>query len=88
MRNLDSNLKKSYETEAGVLVESVEPLSEAQKRQLRPSDVILSVGDQPVTSVSQFEQSLKKKKPGDAVLMRVKGADKSTRFVAVEIPQK
>lgn len=88
VRNLDSNLKKSYETEAGVLVESVEPLSEAQKRQLRPSDVILSVGDQPVTSVSQFEQSLKKKKPGDAVLMRVKGADKSTRFVAVEIPQK
>ncbi|MBM4159488.1 MAG: Do family serine endopeptidase [Ignavibacteria bacterium] len=88
VRNLDSDLKKSYETESGVLVESVKPLSEAQKRQLRPNDVILSVGEQPVTSVSQFEQSLRKKNPGDAVLMRVKGADKSTRFVAVEIPQK
>jgi hypothetical protein len=38
--------------------------------------------------VAQFEQALKKKKPGDAVLMRVKGENKSVRFVAIEIPKK
>jgi serine protease Do len=88
VRDLDSKTKKDYDVENGVLVENVEPLSEAQKRRLLPNDVIVSVGDQSVSSVGQFEQVLKKKKPGDAVLMRVKGADKSMRFVAIEIPKK
>jgi S1-C subfamily serine protease len=80
--------RKEYDVEGGVLVESVEPLSEAQKRSLLPNDVIVSVGDQSVSSVAQFEQALKQKKPGDAVLMRVKGENKSVRFVAIEIPKK
>jgi serine protease Do len=88
IRNLDTKTKEKYDVENGVLVESVEPLSEADTRSLRPSDVIVSVGDQPVSSASQFEQILKRKKPGDAVLMRVKGADKTVRFVAIEVPGK
>jgi serine protease Do len=88
VRNLDSKTKKEYDVDGGVLVESVEPLSEAQKRLLAANDVIVSVGDQPVSSVSEFSRALKQKKPGDAVLMRVKGRDKSMRFVAIEIPKK
>ncbi len=88
VRNLDMKTRKEYDVEGGVLVESVEPLSEAQRRSLLPNDVIVSVGDQSVSSVAQFEQALKKKKPGDAVLMRVKGENKSVRFVAIEIPKK
>lgn len=86
--NLDAKTKKDYGVESGILVESVEPMSEAYNRFVQPADVIVSVGDQAVTSVSQFDKLLKGKKPGDAVLMRVKGKDKSTRFVAIEVPSK
>jgi serine protease Do len=88
VKNLDSKAKKDYGVDNGVMVTGVEPLSEANKRQLRTSDVIVSVGDQQVTSISEFEKLIKSKKAGDAVLMRVKGADKSMRFVAIQIPGK
>ncbi|OGU25075.1 MAG: hypothetical protein A2X66_00705 [Ignavibacteria bacterium GWA2_54_16] len=88
VKNLESKTKKQYGIEHGVLVESVDRLSEAGKRGVRASDVIVSVGEQTVTSVAQFDNLLKGKKPGEAVLMRVKGADKSTRFIAIEIPEK
>lgn len=85
IRNLDAKAKEAYDVEEGVLVESVEPFSEAQRRNLLPNDVILSVGDQSVGSVKELEGILKGKKPGDALLMRVKGENKTTRFVAIEI---
>lgn len=88
LRNIDGKVKKDYGVENGVLVESVEPFGEAAKRALRANDVVLSVGDQPVSSISQFEEILKKKRPGDAILMRVKREDKSVNFVAIEIPSK
>lgn len=88
VRNIDSQVKKEYDVESGVLVEAVEPFSEAAKRDLRENDVILSVGDQKVISAVELRDILDKRKPGDAVLMRVKSANKSTRFVAIEIPQK
>jgi serine protease Do len=88
VKNLDTKTKKDYGVESGIIVASVEPLSEANRRQIRASDVIISVGDQAVTSITQFEKLIKGRKAGDAVLMRVKGADKSMRFVAIEIPTK
>jgi serine protease Do len=88
VKNLDAKSKKDYGVESGIMVESVDPFSEANRRQLRATDVIVSVGDQPVTSISQFEKLIKTKKTGDALLMRVKGADKSMRFVAIEVPAK
>lgn len=88
VKNLDAKTKKDYGVDNGIIVESVEPLSEANKRQLHPADVIVSVGEQPVTSISQFDKLIKAKKAGDALLMRVKGADKTMRFVAIELPGK
>ena len=88
VKNLDAKTKKEYGVENGILVASVEPLSEANRRQVRVSDVIVSVGDQPVTSITQFEKMIKARKVGDALLMRVKGADKSMRFVAIEVQGK
>jgi serine protease Do len=88
VRNIDAKTKKDYAIENGIMVESVDPVSEADKRFLRPNDVIVSVGEQPISSVAQFDKLIKAKKPGDAVLMRVKGPDKSMRFVAIEIPGK
>jgi serine protease Do len=86
--NLDPKMKKEYGVTNGVLVESVEPMSESSKRFLAAGDVIVSVGDQNIASVAQFDKVLKGKKAGDAVLMRVKGKDKSMRFVAIEVPGK
>jgi serine protease Do len=88
VRNLDAKAKKQYGVESGVLVESVDQLSEAEKRGIRATDVIVSVGDQKISTVSQFNKLLKAKKEGEAVLMRVRGSDKSTRFVAIEMPGK
>jgi serine protease Do len=88
VKNLDAKTKKDYAVESGILIASVEPLGEASRRFLRASDVIVSVGDQALTSVTQFEKIIKAKKGGDALLMRVKGADKSMRFVAIEVPSK
>jgi len=88
VRNLDEKTKEKYDVESGALVQSVEPYGEAAGRYLQPNDVILSVGDQPVSSASQFEQILKRKKAGDALLLRVKAPDKTTRFVAIEVPGK
>jgi serine protease Do len=86
VRNLDDRMKKDYEVENGVYVEEVDSFTEAARRGLTAKDVILNAGDQTVTSAGQFEEIIKSKSPGDAVLLRVKGADKNIRFVAVEIP--
>jgi serine protease Do len=88
VRNLDAKVKKEYGVDNGVLVENVEPMSESNKRGLLASDVIVSVGDQNIVSVAQLDKVLKGKKAGDAVLMRVKGKDKSMRFIAIEVPGK
>jgi serine protease Do len=88
VKNLDAKAKKDYAVESGIMITSVEPLGEAGRRFLRASDVIVSVGDQAVSSVAQFEKIIKAKRGGDALLMRVKGADKSMRFVAIEVPAK
>ncbi|MGH2567651.1 MAG: PDZ domain-containing protein, partial [Bacteroidota bacterium] len=87
VRNIDAEIKKQYEVDSGVYVEEVDPFSEAAQRAVLPRDVILSVGDTPVSSAAQFEEVIKSKKSGDAVLLRVKRANKATAFVAIEIPK-
>ena len=88
IRNLDEKTKEKYDVQNGILVQSVDPFGEASSRNLRPSDVIMSVGDQAVSSTADFERILKRKKAGDAVLLRVKQADKAMKFVAIEVPGK
>lgn len=87
IRSLDSKLKKEYKVEKGVYIETVEPFSHAQERGLLKGDVILSLGKKDIASVDEFRSEFKKLKPGDAVMLRVKGADKKIRFVAIEVPQ-
>ena len=87
VKSLDGKTKKAYEIEKGVVVESVEPLGLAQERALVPGDVIVSVGDEQIASTSQFEKSIGKLAPGDAVMLRVRKANKTTRFVAIAIPK-
>lgn len=87
VKPLDSATKKSVGEDNGVVVDNVEPLGPANERGLTQGDVILSVGSQKVSNPEQFQSAIKKLKPGDAVMMRVKGADKRVRYVAVEMPK-
>jgi serine protease Do len=87
VRALDGTLKKKYEVDNGVLVEDVDLMSAAQERGLIKGDVIVAVGDKSVSSPDEFESEIKKLKPGDAVMLRVKGENKKTRFVAIEMPK-
>jgi serine protease Do len=87
VKSIDSKLKKRYEVEKGVLVSDIEDLGPAQERGLRKGDVVTDIGDQKISTPDQFEQSIKKLKPGDAVMMRVKGEDKKMRFVPIEMPK-
>jgi serine protease Do len=87
VKAIDAKTKKRYEVEKGVLVSDIEDLSPAQERGLKKGDVVMDVGDEKVTSPDQFEKSIKRLKPGDAVMLRVKGDDKKMRFVPIEIPK-
>ena len=87
VKGLDERARKTYDVERGVLVDAVEPLGPANTRGLLQGDVILSVGDRNVQSPDDFKEEVGRLKPGDAVMLRVKGADKRVRFVAVEKPR-
>ena len=87
VKAIDSRIKNRYEVEKGVLVSDIDDSSPAKERDLRKGDVVTDVGDQKIASPEQFEKAIKKLKPGDAVMLRVKGEDKKMRFVPIEIPK-
>jgi len=88
VRKADARLMKDREVNSSVLVAAVKTYSEAFSRGLRENDIILEADKKPVSTVSEFEKIVKSKKPGDALLLRVKGPQGSPRFVALMIPQK
>ena len=87
VRALDGKSKKKYDAENGVVVEDVDALSAAQERGLQKGDLIMAVGDKPVSSPTEFESEIKRLKPGDAIMLRVRGEDKRSRYVAIEMPK-
>jgi serine protease Do len=87
VKSIDSKTKRKYDVEKGVLVSDIDDLSPAQDRGLKKGDVVTEVGDQKVSTPDQFESAVKKLKPGDAVMLRVKGEDKKMRFVPIEMPK-
>jgi len=87
VKSMDSATKKSVDEESGVVIDNVDPLGPANERGLTHGDVILSVGTQKVANPEQFQTAIKKLKPGDAIMMRVKGPDKKMRYVAIEMPK-
>lgn len=72
------------EDDTGVMVTDVDPNGQAAERGLQPGDVILSVGDDAVTSPADVEKMVENAKEGGmkAVLLRVKTGEQ-TRFVAL-----
>ena len=68
----------------GVMVTDVDPNGQAAERGLQPGDVIIAVGNDPVTSPAEVEKMMETAKDGGlkAVLLRVKSGEQ-TRFVAL-----
>ncbi|MFN3345277.1 MAG: PDZ domain-containing protein, partial [Chloroherpetonaceae bacterium] len=58
---------------------------QAATRGIMKGDVILEVNGDKVRSVSEFKSAIAKVKNGEAALLRIRRADKSTQFVAIEM---
>lgn len=87
IRKSDARTMKERDVTSSVIVANVKSYSEAFNRGLREGDIILEADKKPVGTVNDLEKIVKAKKQGDALLMRVKGAQGGLRFVAVNIPE-
>lgn len=87
VKRADAKLMKDREVNSSVLVANVKSYSEAFNRGLRENDIILEADRKPITTINDFQKVIKSKKPGDALMMRVKGPQGGARFVAVMIPK-
>jgi serine protease Do len=67
VKAIDSKIKKLYDVEKGVVISDIEDLGPAQERGLRKGDVVTDIGDQKISTPEQFEKSIRKMKPGDAL---------------------
>ncbi|NIM91677.1 MAG: Do family serine endopeptidase [Candidatus Aminicenantes bacterium] len=61
-----------YRTREGLLITKVQQYSEAERRGLRAGDIILEVNRKEVASVRDFENIVKKKESGDAIILLVR----------------
>jgi serine protease Do len=87
LRQLDSEIKNQREVEGGVLIQNIASLSPAQQRGLVRGDIIVEADRKKVNNLTDFRTVIDSKKPGDALMLRVQGADKNYRFVALSIPK-
>jgi serine protease Do len=72
------------EGDQGVVVVGVTPDGPADKAGIQRNDVILQVGQQPVSTVEQVVSLISKAKPNDVVVLRVRRGQQAT-FVPVRI---
>ena len=68
----------------GVIVQEVDPESQAAANDLRQNDVILEVNREPVASVKEFKRATKSIKAGDSILLLVL-REESTFFRAFKL---
>ncbi len=85
VKDLTEADKKRYEVDYGVRVSDLQPFGQAATRGLMKGDVILEVNGNKIYSASEFRSAIAKIKSGEAVLLRVRRADKSTQFIAIEM---
>ncbi len=83
---IDEKIKEAYDVRSGVFLKDVKNQTFRVERNLVPGGVIIKVDDQEIASVGQLKKIIESKKPGDAILMRIKYKDTST-IVAIEMPE-
>lgn len=83
LSELTAEQKKQLEADAGLLVEDMVP-GIASRAGIRPGDVILSINNQDVKSVEQFNQLLNKIEKGRNIALLVRRGDTAT-FITMKI---
>jgi len=84
--DLTNSMKKELNIENGVYVKEVKMLSEAYKRGFREGLVIMEADKEKIDNVSQLNEILENKKPGDIVVFKIIiPQTKDIRLIAVEI---
>jgi serine protease Do len=83
LSELSTEQKKQLEVENGLLVEDMIP-GVASRAGLRPGDVILSIDNQDVSTVDQFNQLLSKIPKGRNIALLVRRGD-STTFITMKM---
>jgi serine protease Do len=76
-------------TTEGLLVTDIENGSDAERKGIQPSDIILEVNRQKITTVSQWESIMRKVKTGDALLLlirREQDGQSRDAIVTIRIP--
>ncbi len=87
VRSLQPEEKKADEVENGVVVTELTPYSEAFNQGISENDVILEADRKPVNSPADLKRLVDSKKPGDALLLRVKKPQGAIIYVAVQVPK-
>jgi len=88
VQDADKETLGKYNAKQGVVVTAVNSGSEADERGIQKGDLITSVDNQPVKSPGDLEKIVNGHKPGDALLFRVTASNKTSAYLALEIPEK
>ncbi len=83
LSKLNAQQKKQLETDNGLLVEDMQP-GIASRAGIRPGDVILSINNQDVKTVEQFNQLLGKIEKGRNIALLVRRGDTAT-FITMKL---
>lgn len=86
IKTADRRTMTDRDVKSSVMVVNVKTYSEAFNRGLRDGDIIIDADKKPISTVNDFARIVKSKNDGDALLLRVRGAQGGLRFVAVKIP--
>lgn len=87
VRPMTQEEKKASETENGVIVSEVTRFSEASNQGIAENDIIIEADRKSISSPSEFQKLVDAKKPGDALLLRVKKQQGVSMYIAVQIPR-
>ena len=85
LNELTEEQKRELQIDSGLLIEEVK--SAAARAELRPGDVILSVGNTEARSIAQFNEELKKIPKGRNVALLVRRGE-LTLYVAIRLDEK
>ena len=83
--DLTGSMKKKFDVENGVYVESVKNFSEAFNRGLRTGNVILEADKEKIETVEQLESIIDDKEEGDILILKVITQQQDIRLIAIEL---
>lgn len=85
VQEINSSIKEKFNISGGVLVSSVERMSESMIRGLQEGFIIIEANKQKINNVSDLLNAIKDKKSGDPVLLKVIDKGGQERIVALKM---